>query len=136
MTHFADLSPYSYSAPTPPALNVGWLSSEHEYSRGPTPHGLLPRLRELAKNPENVYRGVHFCELCPTLDAAGEHLDSEGLFLGSGEIWVTGSSEVAYAAPLLIVHYVADHGYLPPEEFCAAVFEASSGSRSGPGTGL
>ncbi|MFH8981160.1 DUF7919 family protein [Streptomyces varsoviensis] len=124
MTYYADLSPYEYSDPAPPALNIGWLSSEHDYPRGLAPNGLVARLRTLAKNLENVYRGVHFCELCPTLDAAREHLHSEGLSLGTGEIWVTGSNGVTYAAPSLIIHYIVDHGYLPPEEFRTAVMEA------------
>jgi hypothetical protein len=39
---------------------------------------------------------------------------------GNGEIWVPGD-DVIYAAPVLIVHYIEEHGYLPPPQFLKAV---------------
>lgn len=57
--------------------------------------------------------------------------------LGSAEIRVTGASGRVYAAPDLIVHYIKDIGYLPPEEFIQAVEELSrlrtKGIRGDPG---
>jgi hypothetical protein len=41
--------------------------------------------------------------------------------LGTGELWVTGDKGVIYAAPTLIVHYVEDHGYVPPAAFVSAL---------------
>jgi hypothetical protein len=38
----------------------------------------------------------------------------------NGEIRVAGE-QVVYAAPLLIIHYIEEHGYLPPAEFLEAV---------------
>jgi hypothetical protein len=38
----------------------------------------------------------------------------------NGEIRVPGD-DVIYAAPLLIVHYIEEHGYLPPAEFLKAL---------------
>jgi hypothetical protein len=45
--------------------------------------------------------------------------DPDMMLHGSAEFRVKGRS-VAYAAPQLLVHYVAEHGYLPPDEFCVA----------------
>lgn len=45
--------------------------------------------------------------------------------LGSAEIDVVGDQQVL-AAPDLIVHYVVDHSYQPPEQFVRAVEEATS----------
>jgi len=36
--------------------------------------------------------------------------------LGSAELWIPGT-ETLFAAPDLIVHYVREHRYLPPEAF-------------------
>ena len=40
--------------------------------------------------------------------------------MSNGEIRITAET-VTYAAPVLIVHYVEAHGYLPPTEFLNAV---------------
>jgi hypothetical protein len=44
--------------------------------------------------------------------------------LGSGEFRITSSNGATFVAPDLIVHYIADHAYLPPQEFLEAVLEA------------
>jgi len=119
MAYFADLSEYTYSVirPERPAvvLNVGWLAADRPYSTGECPPGFVARLRELARASEAVMRGLHFCELCPGPD------DQPRKPCGTGEIRVRGAGPVVYAAPVLAVHYVAVHGYRPPDEFIAAV---------------
>jgi hypothetical protein len=42
---------------------------------------------------------------------------------GTGEIRVAYEG-VTFAAPVLIVHYIEEHGYLPPTQFLAALEEA------------
>jgi hypothetical protein len=39
---------------------------------------------------------------------------------GNGEIRITASNGITYVAPILILHYVVAHGYLPPQEFVDA----------------
>jgi hypothetical protein len=41
----------------------------------------------------------------------------------NGEIRVSRAG-VTFAAPVLIVHYIEEHGYLPPVQFLTAVEEA------------
>jgi len=41
--------------------------------------------------------------------------------MGNGEIRVAGLNGLVYVAPVLIVHYVQVHSYLPPAEFIRAV---------------
>ena len=43
-------------------------------------------------------------------------VDGQSLTLGDGEIRVSGSGGVVFAAPTLICHYIHTHGYRPPEE--------------------
>jgi hypothetical protein len=43
---------------------------------------------------------------------------------GTGEIRVSSTNGVTYVAPVLIVHYVVGHAYLPPEEFVDATIRA------------
>jgi hypothetical protein len=45
---------------------------------------------------------------------------------GNGEIRVTAMNGITYVAPVLILHYVVAHGYLPPREFVHAAINAAS----------
>jgi hypothetical protein len=44
---------------------------------------------------------------------------------GNGEIRVTATNGINYVAPVLILHYVGAHEYLPPKEFIDAVMRAA-----------
>lgn len=67
---------------------------------------------------------MHDCQLCRRespvrfADPAGER---GWVATGSGEIHVTGSDGQMYAAPTLILHYIAHHSYVPPQAFLTAV---------------
>jgi hypothetical protein len=125
MTTYADLSPYEY---TPSAdgnvVNVGWLGCESDFQVGSVDESIRLGLRKRAENPLNVMRGWHDCELCgmespiriPPLEGVHGRIS-----LGTGELWVVGDAGITYVAPTLIVHYVEDHGYVPPASFNAAL---------------
>jgi hypothetical protein len=124
MTYFEDLTPYSYiQEDRALLLNVGWLDSGHEYRSGALPQDFIEKLAWLSVNATvNRTPGIHKCSLCPPMDF-GFHiisLEHEKHLLGSAEIRVKGS-EATYAAPDLLIHYVLDHKYRPPEDFIAGV---------------
>ncbi|WP_143660363.1 hypothetical protein [Streptomyces sp. JHA26] len=127
MTHYPDLSPYTYGSTSRTRLNVGWLDREHPFAVGLAPAGLISALVRHAREPINVQRGMHFCNLCPSFHVARKNTTREDLFIGSGEILVAGCEGKMYVSPLMIIHYVEAHGYLPPEEFCIAVCDGRSG---------
>jgi hypothetical protein len=128
MAFFADLTPYAYDRPEPDpnVLNVGWLSAGQPFAKGVPDQRFVEALRKLVARPTMLHRGVHVCEFClqPTLrqSAAGlkKFLDAPPDTAGNGQIRVRGG-QVTYAAPTLILHYVLEHHYAPPEEFIAAV---------------
>jgi hypothetical protein len=41
--------------------------------------------------------------------------------LGSAEIRVPSGNGTIYVAPNLIIHYIREHGYRPPDEFIRAL---------------
>jgi len=137
VTCFRDLTPYTFSggahtapygsaAAAPPALNVGWLDADHGVRTEDPPPGLVQALAQLARDPVNVTRGMHLCELCDEpVRGAPLQVDGETVYLGNGEIRVTGEDGTVFAAPTLIAHYVAEHDYLPPQEFVDAVLRRS-----------
>lgn len=94
---------------------VGWLHPAHPYARGEAPAGFLSRLREYAARSSqsaealglSMFLGFHLCEFC-------------GKAKGVGNFGVP-SGPLLFVAPEMVVHYVEEHGYLPPAEFAAAV---------------
>lgn len=125
ITYYSDLSPYSYSPCSREMVNVGWLSREHAYKKGIPPPALLTALVRMANNPVNVHRGMHFCELCPDFQTARFNTLRDHIFIGSGEIRIADNRGMIFASPVMIVHYVEQHNYLPPAEFCAAVLTST-----------
>ena len=138
VAYFADLTPYSYGNPSSrdepwpglPLVNIGWLDADHSFATGLLPDGLLERLEELAKVRVRQSRGEHHCELCirdlggeayfRRLEPATRNRELQTLPRESAEFRVKGRG-VVYAVPQLAIHYLAAHGYLPPEEFREAV---------------
>lgn len=126
MTHQADLSPGE--APyTAPVRSIGWLSSRHAFPTGSVPAEFTQALARLRDVPFAMTRGFHLCEFCPKnredepgrFDAGSSFWSSPEY--GNGEIIVRGESGVVYVAPRLVLHYVTEHGYRPPQEFVDAV---------------
>ena len=129
MAYFPDLTPFAYDQRAeldPKVLNVGWLSSEEDFPRGPVPELFTATLVRLAQSPINLYKGSHSCEFCPgpvfkkteSGRVSMERIPGTG---GNGEIHVPGLNGITYIAPALIDHYVTVHQYLPPQEFVDAV---------------
>lgn len=119
LAYFPDLSPYAYCALDSDALCVGWLSADHPFPTGPVPDDLIPRLTLYLDVVAIQTRGLHGCPFCNDRYAYRE----EGN-LGSAEFRVFGADDTVYAAPTLILHYIARHKYRPPPEFVAAVLES------------
>ena len=88
---------------------VGGLSSDHDFPRGTIPIGFLDLLKRhvtTACQPM-AFGGGHTCEFCGNKN-------------GYGNLWIP-TTECVYVAPELIIHYITEHEYLPPSEFCDAV---------------
>ena len=136
MAYFPDLSPYSYGhGHHPGVVHVGWLDGVHPFSKGTVEGTVVEKLKLLASKPVELYRGRHICEVCIVpagmvktfVPDRGRVIDPESSFAkwsesrsSNGEIRISGE-KVIFAAPVLIVHYIEKHGYLPPAEFLAAV---------------
>jgi hypothetical protein len=114
---------------------VGWLSADQSYSTGKVSEDAL---RKMADHVYSAWQpvlaaGSHECELClerqKALDSLRVRLEHRTLILRespkgsyrqSRNVWIP-SETVVYVAPGMIVHYIAEHGYCPPEEFVNAV---------------
>ena len=136
MSFFPDFSPYAYeNRPFPGVVHIGWLDGVHPFPTGSMKPGLLETIRKLASQPVELYRGYHVCEVCvEPSDVEKKFMPHNKMIIdpdcswakwvkarqGNGEIRVPGKG-VTFAAPILIVHYIEEHHYLPPQEFLEAV---------------
>ena len=109
MSSYADLSTDSFVGSGERLRAIGWLSLDHDFPRGRLDGSLLDRIKHhisTAYQPV-AYGGWHDCEFC-------------GNYKGFGNLWIP-TPELVYVAPEMIVHYIEEHRYLPPREFCEAV---------------
>jgi hypothetical protein len=110
--YIEDLHPLTDAPAQARQLAVGWLEQGRPHAMGQVAPEVVEALRALSVNAWAAAEslGVHFCSLCAPGPAA----------VGRRELYIPGAGCV-YVAPELLVHYIVDHGYAPPQEFCAAV---------------
>jgi len=123
--YFSEMSFYSYylKKSLENVLNVGWLSEAGNFPKGEVSRGFIEKLGELliSNHPAdykiNRIRGVHPCNICKKRDFDNFHI-------GSCEILIPRNKEgFFFASPSMILHYVEEHGYAPPEDYIKAVME-------------
>jgi len=110
--------------PATPLLLVGWLEGTVP-TRGPVEEVVLSTLfaAELRMHYLSDHScGSHACALCvpPRHRPRVRHGDREVTPTGHGFYLVEHCGK-AYVAPRLLLHYMVDHGYCPPDEFLTAV---------------
>jgi hypothetical protein len=139
---YEDLSPYEYVPSDVPMTNVGWLGAAEPIPVGVIPERASDELLHIASEgvAENMMRGVQDCEFCEIqspLRMPTPFNERGFASLGMGEFHVVGVDGRTFAAPTLVLHYINDHQYLPPQEFVDALLfsadrreSATSGERA------
>jgi hypothetical protein len=115
VVYFPDLGSTCQVASGPKIRAIGWLDASHEFPRGVVSLAFLLKIARFAERSGESTEalswlaagGWHTCELCHGCD--------EG-----GNFGVPGDG-VLYACPEMLVHYVCEHEYRPPDEFIRAV---------------
>lgn len=130
MTYYEDLSPYQYIPESVPdgvaAVNVGWLEACREFPQGDASEEFIACLSDIVKYDRQAKtRGWHRCHLPHAGDEPSYpfsvEVDGQRISLGGAEVRVVSSSGLWMIAPDLVLHYVLDHFYRPPEDFLEAV---------------
>lgn len=118
-----------YGALTAEVYAVGWLCATEPRSMGSVHPDIVAKLLRLREQfHANQTRGIHSCPFCLTEDYYP--MLGRRVFLGSAEIWVPDAARSKiFACPDLIIHYMFEHHYLPPQDFLDAVaaFQSDSG---------
>ena len=112
--------------------NVGWLDSCWPFPTAETSAEFRRKLFRLCQSPVNRTRGFHRCPFCGQ-EPVRMTLESETIDYGGVSAHPSmrvGSAEIrvgCYAAPDMIIHYVMDHEYCPPQCFIDAVMAHDDG---------
>ena len=116
MAYFEDLTPYEYCGYFEGIKNVGWLDGK--FPQAPQSKEFIEKLREYTQREflTSMTRGFHLCPYCQNTEQ-GRKMGASS----SCEIRVVGQNGEVYASPYLILHYVEEHNYNPPQEFFEAV---------------
>ena len=125
MTYIRDLTQYTYHSMEGDdgVLAVGWLNFHEPFEQDKTPLGLVDKLKEFPVTRKCM--GSHYCPWCIIKHTSGPDESphsNPSVARGNGEIWVE-DVDKTYAAPLMIIHYIEEHNYLPPQEFIDAVMK-------------
>jgi hypothetical protein len=102
---------------------VGWLDVTEPYTRGPVTRSFFETLVGLLVEPWQPFAagGGHRCQGCRFSGGPGQlHFAGVTIAIGSSNVFVPGT-DVIYAAPSLVAHYIDAHEYQPPEELIRAV---------------
>ena len=89
-------------------VKVGWLDINEPFNQGMVPDGLLDKLKSIRTC--NHMKGSHRCPFCDNTKS-------------SSSIWIRLGDYDYYDSPQMIIHYIEDHNYLPPQEFIDAVMK-------------
>ena len=123
MTYYPDLTEYEYIEKNDEysCVNIGWLSAEKHFDKGVLPFSIIEKIEQFSQYMINVTRGFHDCELFSDKDVRLYDLADKSILLGSAEVRIFSNEPIIYAAPNLLIHYVTEHGYLPPKKFIDAI---------------
>lgn len=127
MSYFPDESRNRYICNHPSLLSIGWMDAPHPIPQGTVAPEDLARLEQLTAlgwQPDEA-GGIHACTFCfPHPDGGGGEvrykIGDRNALLGADNFCIP-DGDILYIVPDTIVHYIAVHGYKPPNRFLAAM---------------
>lgn len=128
MAYYEDLSKFEHKGKIEKkTFSIGWIEDDTNFNKGKVSEQFIKSLFEYVKFPINPTRSIY-----KNLVLDGENVsfvacyNGYNILLGTAEIRVIDNcNDTVYAAPNLILHYVMNHNYLPPENFINAVIKGS-----------
>lgn len=124
MTYIKDLDHCSYFDnafnPIENLVSIGWLDEKYPYNKeGRLLDGFINNLKLVIETQGNKhgieFRGVHTCNICPTVERSYDEEKKWKEPRHPNVIVLSG--RINYGAPELLLHYIVDHGYIPPMQF-------------------
>lgn len=130
-TYIPDLSPYPVTKLDESheynVIAIGWLNPDYDYSVGDVPVDFVVKMEWFCTKPLIRTFGAEFCLICGVEEVVNIRLHSGKDFTlyGANELRILSlDKNKVYAAPDLVLHYIVNHHYKPPQEFIDAVLAA------------
>jgi hypothetical protein len=89
-------------------VKVAWLDTVAPFTTGDCPQEFVNKLKKI--KPKIYTKGWHTCPFCRDATSSTQFL-----------IPVPGENKKFYDVPYMIIHYIEEHNYLPPQEFIDTV---------------
>jgi hypothetical protein len=89
-------------------IKIAWLEKGFSYNKRKVSEDLIRKLKEIGTKLHS--KGWHTCPFCKNAKSSSQFI-----------IPVPGKKKAFYDAPHMIIHYIEEHGYCPPQEFIDAV---------------
>jgi len=127
--YYKDLTSYEYheSGIGKNIVNIGWLNKDNNYIKSSKPNVEVAKILITLWDDRTLRtRGFHICNLCENESAPTyfDDINGKSYLLGSAEFRIHSTrSNLIFAVPDMIIHYLLDHNYQPPSEFVDAVLE-------------
>lgn len=134
---YSDLAAYGRPPYGIEVLRVGWIGKDFQTAEIALTAELQSAMEKLRKLICISYACTHLahsnfttgvirgpakrCPVCYT-GAPKVHCQNSDVSINAFEIWIP-SRYCVYASPGLILHYVEDHGYVPPQAFVNAILD-------------
>jgi len=122
--HFQDLSRCDYFRANDALVSIGWLERGQDYQRGEVSEEFSNKLQSLLVRPfqPSMKMGWHTCDLCHKIEDGPLFVTFQGksVKMGISNLFVPAVDKV-FVSPSLIVHYILEHNYKPPDVFIEAV---------------
>ncbi len=83
-------------------VKIAWLDEGKPYTEGKCPEEFLKKLKKLDVRVHT--KGWHTCPFCGNATSSTQF------------IWQI-KGKIHYDVPYMIIHYIEEHNYLPPQEF-------------------
>jgi hypothetical protein len=99
--------------------SIGWLGAETPRT-GDVPPDVLEALEHYTRfnRVADFFLGQHTCEICHTATS-------------NEELWIVWKG-VRYVVPVMVLHYIREHHYRPPDEFLRDLREKWAAGRDDP----
>lgn len=89
-------------------VKVGWLDKGQPYTKGVAPKEFVEKMKNI---PLTIHtKGWHDCPFCGRAKSYSQYV-------------IKISGKTYYDIPEMIVHYMEEHDYLPPQEFIDSVMK-------------
>ena len=89
-------------------IKVAWLEKGMPYTKGDVSKEFLEKLKNIGLKIRT--KGWHDCPFCGNAKSSNQY-----------RIEKQGKSQKYYDVPQMIIHYIEEHNYCPPQEFIDAV---------------